>query len=66
MKRASAEGQRLLRLPENAWAAEAIAFYLDCKDHLRCGPSDLTPWARAAFRAIRQGSGGLLGNAPLL
>lgn len=67
MEEAWREAQGLLARPENAWAAEAIACYLDAKDHGRgLRPEDLTVWGRACFRAIRAGSGGLLGNAPLL
>ncbi|MGI4787922.1 MAG: hypothetical protein ACRYFS_03625 [Janthinobacterium lividum] len=41
--------------------------YLDCKDFYRgLRPGDLSPAMEAAFRAIRQGSGGRLGNAPVL
>ena len=67
MDAAYEEALRLLALPENFWAAEAIRFYLDSKDHFRgLSPADLTPFGAACFSAIRAGSGGLLGNPPLL
>lgn len=57
----------LLADPVNHWAAEAIRFYLDAKDVYRgLSPADMTPWGAACFSAIRAGSGGLLGNPPLL
>lgn len=62
MDTAFRRAQSLLSLPENRWAAEAVHLYLDAKDHLRLSPEDLTPWGAACFRAIRIGSGGLLGT----
>ena len=56
----------MLQDPENAWALEPMELYLDAKDHLRLAPGDLTPAMKQAFRAIRQGSGGRLGNAQVL
>ena len=67
MDAAHAEALRLLALPENSWASDAIILYLDVKDHGRgLSPADMTPWGAACFSAIRAGSGGLLGNPPLL
>ncbi len=65
MDAAFREAAQQLSLPEHRWAAEAVQLYLDAKDHLRLSPAHLTPWGTACFRAIRQGSGGLLG-APSL
>lgn len=66
-KDAREQGARLLSAPENAWAREAVDLYLDVKDHYRgLAPGDLPPPLEAAFRAIRQGSGGRLGNPPAL
>ena len=67
MDAAYEEAVCLLARPENAWAAEAVRLYLDAKDHGRgLSPADMTPWGAACFSAIRAGSGGLLGNPPLL
>jgi len=56
-----------LSLPENAWAQETLNLYLDAKDFYRgLRPGDLPPALEEAFRAIRQGSGGRLGNAPVM
>ena len=67
MEAAYKEALTLLDALENHWAAEAIRFYLDSKDHFRgLSPADMTPWGAACFSAIRAGSGGLLGNPPLL
>ncbi len=67
MDAAYQEALALLDNPENAWAAEAVNLYLDVKD-FAAGTTlaDMTPWGRACFSAIRSGSGGLLGNPPLL
>lgn len=67
MDAAYQEALRLLALPENYWAEESLRLYLDVKDHGRgLSPADMTPWGAACFSAIRAGSGGLLGNPPLL
>ena len=66
MERAIDEGEATLTRPENDWMRRAISHYLDVKDWASgTRLSDLTPWTRSAFRAIRQGSGGLLGNPPI-
>ncbi len=67
MKQAYQEAVALLDQPEHFWAAEALRLYLDVKD-FAAGTTlaDLTPWGRACCSAIRSGSGGLLGNPPLL
>ena len=59
------DGARLLS--ENAWAQEAFDLYLDVKDFAKgTRLSDLPPSLQEAFRAIRQGSGGRLGNPPVM
>jgi len=65
MDAAFQQAAQQLSLPEHRWAAEAVQLYLDSKDHLRLSPAELTPWGAACFRAIRQGSGGLLGTHSL-
>ena len=67
MEAAYDQAVALLSLPENYWAAEAVRLYLDVKDFGRgTAFADLSEWGRACCSAIRSGSGGLLGNPPLL
>lgn len=67
MDAAYQEAVALLNASENYWAAEAIRLYLDVKDFGRgTALADLSPWGYACCSAIRSGSGGLLGNPPLL
>ena len=48
------------------WCREAFSLYFDRKDWQRDGAEYRAPAMQSALRAIREGSGGLLGNPPLL
>lgn len=66
-REAREQGVALLLKPGNEWAGEVFERYLDRKDWaMGLRPGDVPPGLEAAFRAIRQGSDGQLGNPPLL